>query len=382
VRHRACGARALLRQRRAPRGLRANGAQAPELAVARPVIAPSGDPSRWDAACVANPVVLAPRTAGEEWVCFYYGNAGGYGDCGGWAGGVQCFLPTGYCGKATSLDGISWTPVDGSNADKSVFAPGDRDAWDGLHVGVGDVVRLSNGTLVMFYLGGSSEPIAMGPSSRAGLRMRIGRAFSDDGGLSWRRDLAPVLDVDPSEGLFASWPRVLMPAGETGQLYMTYHAFNGTHWSVFSATSSDLGASWLRQGRALGPGAEGAFDSSGIGTRAMCEWRGRWLMAYEGVGGGAFTGVHRLGAAVSDDGGASWKKLAGLGGPDPGGPIVEPGSAGAWTEQVVGTPYLVPVGGGGLRLYFCAKTARTNMSIGVLESASGEVGPGAWRPLC
>ncbi|CAK0838013.1 unnamed protein product [Prorocentrum cordatum] len=82
----------------------------------------------------------------STWVADY-GNAGGYGDCGGWAGGVQCFLPTGYCGKATSLDGISWTPVDGSNADKSVFAPGDRDAWDGLHVGVGDVVRLSNGTL-------------------------------------------------------------------------------------------------------------------------------------------------------------------------------------------------------------------------------------------
>ena len=73
---------------------------------------------------------------------------------------------------------------------------------------------------------------------------------------------------------------------------------------------------------------------------------------------------------------------AGLeGAPDPGGPIVEPGQPGAWTEQVVGTPYLVPMEGGALRLYFCAKTSATNMSIGCLESPDGELGMAAWRPL-
>ena len=65
---------------------------------------------------------------------------------------------------ATSADGLDWSPVDGANDDGSIFAPNDNtDAWDGLHVGVGDVVRLRNETLVMFYLGGSNEPIQMGP---------------------------------------------------------------------------------------------------------------------------------------------------------------------------------------------------------------------------
>jgi hypothetical protein len=107
-----------------------------------PVISPSRNAARWDAACVANPVVLPPRNADEDWRCFYYGNAGGYGESGGWNGGVKCFLPTGYCGLATSPDGVSWNAVDGANADGSVFAPGELSAWDGLHVGVGDIVRL------------------------------------------------------------------------------------------------------------------------------------------------------------------------------------------------------------------------------------------------
>eukprot|EP00316_Scyphosphaera_apsteinii_P020579 CAMPEP_0119322308 /NCGR_PEP_ID=MMETSP1333-20130426/57793_1 /TAXON_ID=418940 /ORGANISM="Scyphosphaera apsteinii, Strain RCC1455" /LENGTH=352 /DNA_ID=CAMNT_0007329501 /DNA_START=73 /DNA_END=1131 /DNA_ORIENTATION=+ len=349
----------------------------------RPIITPSANPARWDAACVANPVVLPPRNANEDWLCFYYGNRGGYGDLGGWAGGAKCFLPTGWCGMARSANGISWTPVDGMSSDKAVFGPGEPDAWDGLHVGVGDVIRLSNGTLVMFYLGGSHEPVSMGPAARAGIRMRIGRALSNDGGMSWVRDTAPVVDVAPEEGLFASWPRVLTADGEDGEWYMTYHAFNGSHWSVFSATSNDLGASWVRQGRALAPGAEGAFDSSGIGTRAMCEWQGKWLMCFEGVGdGGPFAGTHKLGVAVSEDAGATWSKLTMEGALDPGGPIVEPGGPGEWTAQVVGTPYLVPMDGGALRLYFCAKTTQTNMSIGCLESVTGEVEMDAWQPLC
>ncbi len=105
-----------------------------------------------------------------------------------------------------------------------------------------------------------------------------------------------------------------------------------------------------------------------------------------GGGGGVVSGTPYLGAAASDDGGASWEKLdfrAEEGGTalDPGGPIVSPGSPGAWCEQVIGTPYLVACPGGELRLYHCGKTTETNMSIGLLVSDSGDVGPGAWRPV-
>ena len=57
------------------------------------------------------------------------------------------------------------------------------------------------------------------------------------------------------------------------------------------------------------------------------------------------------------------------------------GAAGEWTQQVVGTPYLVPLPGGGLRLYFCGKQTaeRGGMCIGALESPSGDVAAGAWQ---
>ena len=114
-----------------------------------------------------------------------------------------------------------------------MFGPGDISAWDGVHVGVSDVVR-DAGELVMFYFGGSDEKINMGPPGQgdgiAGFRMRIGRAVSTDGGMTWRRDSEPVLDINPEEGLFASWPRILSPELTGGPWRMLYHAFNGSHW--------------------------------------------------------------------------------------------------------------------------------------------------------
>ena len=41
---------------------------------------------------------------------------------------------------------------------------------------------------------------------------------------------APVLDYDASEGLFASWPRLLPPELTGGPWRMLYHAFDGKSW--------------------------------------------------------------------------------------------------------------------------------------------------------
>eukprot|EP00966_Prymnesium_polylepis_P113004 2613600-Prymnesium_polylepis.2 len=98
-------------------------------------------------------------------------------------------------------------------------------------------------------------------------------------------------------------------------------------------------------------------------------------MVYEGV---CASGTHRLGCAVSEDGGQSWAKMEG--GVNP---ILAPGGAGGeWTAQVVGTPFVVPLPGGGLRLYFCAKPTaeRGGMCIGALDSPTGDVAADAWRP--
>ena len=340
------------------------------LGLAGPVLRPSQ--AGWDSSNVANPVVLLPRpdVAGDPWRLFYYGSDGT------WANpDVQPFLPTGKCGLATSADGCSWTRVQ----DAPIFEPGPAGSWDSLHVGVGDVHWSEDGqSLVMYYLGANDEVVTGGPPVK-GIRMRIGRAISADGGLSWTREPEPVLDCDASEGLFASWPRVLPPESTGGPWQMSYHSFDGSCWKVFSAKSDDGGQSWAREGLAIGPGGEGRFDSQGCGTRCLVRQREGVLMIYEGVEAGE--GTHRLGAALSTDGGLSFSKL------DEVSPLLAPGGAGGpWTAQVVGTPFAVALPGGGLRLYFCGKPTaeRGGMCIGAVESASsnsGEIGTQAWRAV-
>ena len=341
-----------------------------------PVLSPSADrPERWDSACVANPVVLKPGPGEDRWKMWYYGNNGN------WSDGTVGFLPTGTSGLAESPDGVRWTKIDGPRADKSVFGPADDvDAWDGLHTGVGDVIREDDGSLLMFYFGGGGKAAnAAGKGSFRGLGMQIGRARSVDGGRSWTRcgsgadGAGPVLEARAEEGLFASWPRILRYDDEW---VMLYHAFNGTHWRAFSATSTDAGLSWADRRLALDTGPAGAFDETGVGTRSVIKRGDDVLMVYEGVdGGGTFSGTHRLGAATSSDGGRTWERVG------DGRAIVAPGIVplGEWTSQVVGTPYLV-ADGGALRLYHCAKqNSETNMSIGLLVSESGDVSAGAWR---
>jgi hypothetical protein len=351
-----------------------------------PILGPStcaSDPAiTFDVGCVANPVILPPKTKGEKWLLFYYGNAGS------WHGGVDCFLPTGSCGLAESDDGITWEKVEGPLEGGAILAPtGNDEDFDGIHLGVGDVVRGAatvSGTdeLYMYYFGGSSENVM-----RVGIRMRIGKAKSLDGGRSWER-LGMVLDYDESEGLFASWPRIIQPPPDKSSQpwKMYYHSFDGKQWRVFGASSVDGGDTWKRTGLEIQGGKdEDSFDSMGIGTRAIIPWRDGLLMVYEGVS--SADGTHRFGAAYNNDRGGSggsgeaeWKKLHG------GLPILEPGKAplGEWASQVIGTPYLVSMPDGrGLRLYHCAKNGPdAKMQIGVLVSESGDIEPESWRPAC
>ena len=339
------------------------------------VLVPSYEsPNRFDATCVANPVVLPPSNDNELWQMYYYGNAG----C--WSNGQPGFLPTGWCGLAESEDGIEWTKVEGPLEDSAILGPSDDpDAWDSLHIGVGDVVRLPSGELHMFYLGGSDESVSLGPAGEiAGIRMKIGRAISTDDGRSWERQ-GVCLDIDDEEGLFCSWPRILV-CENMDEWKMLYHAFDGQKWRVFGAKSTDKGQTWTRTGLLL-QDSPNSFDSSGIGTRAVTEWRGGWLMVYEGVDS---KGTHRLGAAVSEDDGDSWNKLESIPGCDQsGGPIAEPGvgAMGAWTSTVVGTPYLINMPDGSLRMYHVARSGDHGHSIGCVVSETGDIAPTSWKPL-
>lgn len=336
-----------------------------------PILKPSEEESEvtFDVGCVANPVIIPPVNGDEggEWQCYYYGNAGS------WNKGHKFFLLTGATGLAVSNDGgQSWTKIVGSEEGGSILAPSEE-GWDSVQTGVGDVVRIDEKELHMYYFGGSEEAIAMGPGSIVGFRMRIGRAKSKDNGRTWTKDKGYLLDVDESEGLFASWPRVV--TSDTSPWKMFYHSFDGTKWRVYGAESVDRGDTWKRIGLVLEGGfSNDDFDFAGIGTRAVTLWRGSLLMIYEGVDESS---IHRLGAALYDETKTQWKKL------NDGLPILEPGKGplGKWTKQVIGTPYVLSLPDGSLRLYHCGKDGPDGkMAIGVVASETGDIAPACWTP--
>jgi len=336
------------------------------------------DVIQFDIGCVANPVIIPPYDQNEndnggEWQCYYYGNNGS------WNNGLKCYLPTGSTGLAISTNNCkTWTKVVGQEEGGSILSPsttiGENKSWDCVHTGVGDVIRINEKELHMYYFGGNDEEMSFGGMSMVGFRMRIGRAKSFDNGRTWVKDETYLLDYDESEGLFASWPRIV--TFDDGRPWiMYYHSFNGSKWRVYSAESTDGGDTWIRSGLVLeGDESENAFDYSGIGTRSIVKWRDGLLMIYEGVDNKS---THRLGAAYSEDG-KKWNKL------NDGKPILEPfvGPLGEWTKQVIGTPFVVSMPNGSLRIYHCGKDgSEGKMSIGVVESVTGDIEPGCWKAL-
>ena len=96
-------------------------------------------------------------------------------------------------------------------------------------------------------------------------------------------------------------------------------------------------------------------------------------MIYEGVD---WSSKHSLGAAYcSDLSKDEWTKL------NDGRPILQPGKGplGAWTQQVIGTPFVVSMPDASLRIYHCAKDGPDGkMAIGVVVSETGNIEPDCW----
>ncbi|CAE7217557.1 unnamed protein product, partial [Symbiodinium natans] len=323
----------------------------------------------WDARNSASPVVLPPKDGGE-WRMWYYGRAGTT-----WARGVDAFLPTGRIGAATSVDGARWRRLKGPLEGGACLDPSeDEDAFDCVHVGVGDVVELPNGTLWMYYFGGGLDGVP-----RPGIRMQIGLATSEDG-LTWRRHGAPVLapgDPGDFDETFVAWPRVLppwdtknVPGIVEGQWYMSYHTASfkeGIQWSAGAAFSND-GISWTKVPKpVLEGGGGGAWDEKGVGVRhPVLRPDGRLVMVYEAVDSAM---DHAMGLAESSDG-ITWTKVQ-FPEAERGGPILKKGAADAWDSRVVGTPYVVPPVGpeDPWRLYYVGEaTEKPGLSVGLAES--------------
>jgi predicted GH43/DUF377 family glycosyl hydrolase len=190
----------------------------------------------------------------------------------------------------------------------------------------------------------------IGPQSVKGIDLRPGLATSHDG-LHWTRIEGPfrgaLLDVGrPGEFdmVFCGWPQVV--AGDDGwTLY--YHTLDPRRGFCVGVATSDDGRRWRKRGEVLGPGAPGAFDEQGAATRTVILHEGRWLMFYEGVGRG---GYRSIGLASSQDG-FEWARERGT---EPDGSVFAhaPRGSGRWDAFAIGTPCIVPMEGGALRMYY------------------------------
>lgn len=278
---------------------------------------------------------------------------------------------------------MTWRRLRGPQPGGACLDPAaEADAFDSVHVGVGDVVRWPDGTLWMYYFGGG-----MDDAKPTGIRMQIGLAVSEDGGCSWKRlQDKPVLphgDAGDFDALFVAWPRVLppwktasVPGIAAGQWYMSYHTASldgGISWSAGAAFSDD-GITWRKApGPVLKGTAPGLWDSKGVGVRSVAPGTGgRLVMLYEAVDDAM---DHAIGLAESSDG-VEWHRCSIPGASSPGGPVLTKGADGDWDGRVVGTPFVVPPGADGddWRLYYVGEAAgKPGLAIGLAESAGGDL---------
>lgn len=317
-----------------------------------------GEPGWWDAERVSCPRVL--REGPRRWKMWYYGRDPGFDP--------QVFLPTGRVGLAISSDGVHWRRVRGPLTRGAVFEPSaDATRFDSSHVGVSSVTRVGR-EYVMWYFGGDQSLVAMGAAQARGFPLRAGRATSRDG-IHWQRTpgsfRGALLDVgEPGsyDAAFVGWPQ-LLEDDDGWKLY--YHTFDPRQGYLACLAVSRDGLRWEKRGPVLGPGAKGAFDSGGCASRHVIRRGGRYLMFYEGNGGGtAFRGI---GLAESPDG-VNFNRVPG---PNADGSVIaaSPSGSGHWDAGGIGTPWVVPMPDGGLRLYHVGASESRSPDPAVIDRA-------------
>lgn len=306
-----------------------------------------GASGAFDSAQVSCPRVL--HLGRRDWRMWYYGRDPDFNPL------VR--LPTGRIGLACSADGLHWRRVRGPGAHGCVLDISDEPgAFDSGHVGLGDVHAGHDG-FEMWYFGGPSETRELAGLEVAGFPMRTGLARSPDG-IRWTRVPGPHgrawLDVGEAgepDALMVGWPQVVRVAEHQWHLY--YHSFDARLFKflVCLAASAD-GRQWQKRGAIFGPGESGAFDEDGVATRHVIRWRDQWLMFYEG-----YRQQHAsIGLATSVDK-IEWRRVRG---PAEGGAILarSPPDRGHWDAGAVGTPWVIQMADGGLRMYYVGAAQR------------------------
>jgi hypothetical protein len=399
------------------------------------VLRPSENPVAFDSFKVGSPRVhryVSDEKSGQsaQYVMWYHGRPTSWKD--------DSSLPplsSGRIGSAVSLNGLLWEKVtDGSLAeDVSDVSLGiNQDSWwafDTKHVGLGQVllpmstpsVISEGGVYLMYYFGGTEDasPIVNYLDTKSdsivkGMKMRIGVAVSQDGktwgrvegedptgacvvphdandpnqkGLSFVRDEDDSL-IEIDEELYCAWPEVTLRLrsedveesvkGKTPPMFFMYYSMmrkKDKAKCIALAVSSD-GFVWKKRGVCVEPETLG-FDDAGC---ARCnvfprekfengKWtiESGWHMLYEGVS--KIDGKHRILSAESEDG-RVWKKK---------GIALDIGeSTDSWDNNGVGSPHVIRLDDGSIRMYYTGQGTGGSTAIGVARTYDVE-GLQNWR---
>ncbi|KAI8527585.1 hypothetical protein RHMOL_Rhmol12G0086700 [Rhododendron molle] len=349
--------------------------------------------SSWDGFEIGSPVVKRYLSDEKErWYMWYHGKSEGNP-------GPDSI------GLAVSSNGIHWERSGGrvtSSEDTGLVMDCSKDWWafDTQSIRPCEVVIMSsakvraNAVYWLYYTGFSSEIVEFWDNSvEFGLenpeRVRIqddetgrtskvfrslpGLAMSQDG-RHWARiegehHTGALFDVGSKgewDSMFIASPQVVFHS--SGDLRMFYHSFdveNGV-FAVGVARSRD-GIKWVKLGKIIGGGGNGAFDELGVVNARVVRTRtdGKFVMVYEGV---AADGGRSIGLAMSTDGLKNWQRVQGEA-------VLKPSEEDGWDSLGVGSPCLVQMDGDAdeWRLYYKGIGKRGETGIGMAVSEGSEI---------
>ncbi|XP_058195629.1 uncharacterized protein LOC131311974 [Rhododendron vialii] len=349
--------------------------------------------SSWDGFEIGSPVVKRYLSDEKErWYMWYHGRSEGNP-------GLDSI------GLAVSSNGIHWERSGGwvtSSEDTGLVMDCSKDWWafDTQSIRPCDVVIMSsakvraNAVYWLYYTGFSSEIVEFWDNSvEFGLenpeRIRIqddesgrtskvfrslpGLAMSQDG-RHWARiegehHTGALFDVGSKgewDSMFIASPQVVFHS--SGDLRMFYHSFdveNGV-FALGVARSRD-GIKWVKLGKIIGGGGNGAFDELGVVNARVVRTRtdGKYVMVYEGV---AADGGRSIGLAMSTDGLKNWQRVQGEA-------VLKPSEEDGWDSIGVGSPCLVQMDGDAdeWRLYYKGIGKRGETGIGMAVSEGSEI---------
>jgi len=208
---------------------------------------------------------------------------------------------------AVSSNGVDWFPF----SKNPVLSTGTPGSFDGVNVT--DPFVIHDGTQYLMYYTGFN-----------GSTYRTGLATSLDGIMWTKSSNNPVLDVGPGswETVGSNAPKVFKVGSNFNMLYA---GFDGTHYKIGLATSSD-GITWTKssQNPILSPGPSGTWDEHSVITGALTEHDGTYYLMYIGQ---IMPATESVGLATSPDG-MVWSKYSGN-------PVFVPAAPGNWDNRIL-----------------------------------------------